>query len=102
MVRLDGEDWESEGNVPNRVTVTREIDFRSWDAWKQGNKAGIDCTVEFRREENRITVSTRNLGLSVQGVTVFPAGLAEGKDTVYAALTGDQCALTDIRISRKA
>jgi hypothetical protein len=102
VVRLDGEDWESNGNVPNRVTVTRESDFRSWDAWKQGNKAGIDCTVEFRREGNSITVSTRNLGLSVQGVTTFPAGLQEGKDTVYAALTGDQCALTDIRISRKA
>ncbi|MER1994224.1 MAG: hypothetical protein ABS897_09335 [Eubacteriales bacterium] len=102
VVRLDGEDWENEGNVPNRVTVNREIDFRSWDAWKQGNKAGIDCTVAFRREGNSITVSTRNLGLSVQGVTIFPAGLTEGKDTVYAALTGDQCALTDIRISRKA
>jgi hypothetical protein len=102
VVRLDGEDWESNGNVPNRVTVNRESDFKGWDAWKQGNKAGIDCTVEFRREGNSITVSTRNLGLSVQGVTTFPAGLQEGKDTVYAALTGDQCALTDIRISRKA
>ena len=48
-------------NVPNRVTVTREADFRGWDAWKQGNKAGIDCTVEFWREGNSITVSTRNL-----------------------------------------
>lgn len=102
VVRLDGEDWESNGNVPNRVTVNRESDFKGWDAWKQGNKAGIDCTVEFRREGKSITVSTRNLGLSVQGVTTFPAGLQEGKDTVYAALTGDQCALTDIRISRKA
>ncbi|MCR5566771.1 MAG: HD-GYP domain-containing protein [Clostridiales bacterium] len=102
VVRLDGEDWENEENVPNRVTVTREADFRGWDAWKQGNKAGIDCTVEFRREGNSITVSTRNLGLFVQGVTMFPAGLQEGKGTVYAALTGDQCALTDIRISRKA
>ena len=102
LVRLDGEDWENDGNVPNRVTVTREIDFRSWDAWKQGNRAGIDCTVEFRREGNNIIVSTRNLGLSVQGVTMFPNGLPEGKGTVYAALTGDQCALTDIRISRKA
>ena len=102
LVRLDGEDWENDGNVPNRVTVTREIDFRSWDAWKQGNRAGIDCTVEFRREGNNIIVSTRNLGLSVQGVTMFPNGLPEGKGTVYTALTGDQCALTDIRISRKA
>ena len=97
VVRLDGEDWEDKNNVPNRITVSREIDFKSWDAWKQGNKAGIDCTVAFSREGNRVTVSTRNLGLSVKGVTMLPDDSAP----VYAALTGDQCALTDIRI-RKA
>ena len=97
VVRLDGEDWESAENAPNRITVNREIDFRSWDAWKQGNKAGIDCTVAFEREGNQITVSTKNLGLAVKGVTMVDDA-ADGKDTVYAALTGDQCAITDIRV----
>ena len=98
VVRLDGEDWESEENAPNRIIVSREIDFKSWDAWKQGNKAGLDCTVHFAREGNKVTVSTKNLGLSVKGVTMLPDDLPESRNTVYAALTGDQCALTDIRV----
>ena len=100
MLRLDGEDWESEGNAPNRITVRRTEDFVSWDAWKQGNKKGYDCTVEFAREGNQITVSTTNLGLNVRSVTMLPDVLPEGDGTVYAALTGDLCALTNIRISR--
>lgn len=99
LVRLNGEDWTREDNAPNRVTVRREKDFRGWDAWKQGNRQGYDCTVTFAREGNRITVSTRNLGLSVTGVTMLPDPLPKGKETVYAALTGDQCALTGIRVS---
>ena len=99
LVRLNGEDWTREDNVPNRVTVRREEDFGGWDAWKQGNRQGYDCTVKFVREGNRITVSTRNLGLSVTGVTMLPDPLPKGKETVFAALTGDQCALTGIRVS---
>ena len=98
LVRLDGEDWELDENAPNRVSVVREDDFGGWDAWKQGNKEGFDCTVAFLREGNRITVSTKNMGLSVESVTMLPDDPQESKGTVYAALTGDQCALTDIRI----
>ena len=101
VVRLDGEDWDEDENVPSRMTVTREDDFAGWEAWKQGNKKGLDCTVVFAREGNTINVSTRNLGLSVKSVLKMPDGLPEGKDTVYTALTGDQCALTDIRVLRK-
>ena len=98
VVRLDGEDWDKDENAPSRITVTREDDFAGWEAWKQENKKGLDCTVSFAREGNTVTVRTRNLGLSVENVTKLP----EGKDTVYTALTGDQCALTGIRVLRKA
>ena len=94
VVRLDGEDWEREDNAPNQITVSREAGFRGWGAWKQGNKAGLDCTVAFERSGNKVTVRTENLGLAVKGVTMLPDESAP----VYAALTGDQCALTDIRI----
>ena len=100
LVRLNGEDWETGGIVPNRTTVVREDSFGGWDAWKKGNKEGYDCTVAFAREGNRITVTTSNLGLSVKNVTTLSDRLL-GEGTVYAALTGDQCALTNIRISRK-
>ena len=100
VVRLNGEDWETGGIVPNRTTVVREDSFGGWDAWKKGNKEGCDCTVAFAREGNRITVTTSNLGLSVKNVTTLSDRLL-GDGTVYAALTGDQCALTNIRIIRK-
>ena len=98
VIRLDGENWDNESGTKNRVIVTQEEDFGGWDAWKAGNKAGYDCTVEYTREGNRITVSTQNLGLCVKGITELPDGAG---GTVYTALTGDQVALTDIRIVKK-
>ena len=100
VVRLDGEGWDTDGPAENRITFTREDDFRGWEAWKQENKAGIDCVVDFAWEGNTMTVCTTNLGLAVKGVTKLP-DLPEGKETVYAALTGDQCAITNIRIKKQ-
>jgi len=99
VIRLDGENWEDNGKARCRITATQEDDFGGWDAWKKGNKAGFDCTVTFGREGNRITVSTTNLGLSLEGVLSLP-----GKDNspVYAALTGDQCAITNIRVGKQS
>ena len=99
VIRLDGENWEDNGKAQCRITATQEENFEGWDAWKKGNKAGFDCTVTFGREGNRITVSTTNLGLSLEGVLSLP-----GKDnsTVYAALTGDQCAITNIRVGKQS
>ena len=97
VVHLNGEDWDPDGEATNRTTVNRDADFRGWNAWKQGNREGYDCTVSFAREGRRITVSTKNLGLDVKNVTILPE--QDGNNLVYAALTGDQCALTDIRVS---
>ena len=99
VIRLDGENWEDNGKAQCRITATQEENFEGWDAWKKGNKAGFDCAVTFGREGNRITVSTTNLGLSLEGVLSLP-----GKDnsTVYAALTGDQCAITNIRVGKQS
>jgi len=97
-IRLDGENWDREDNAPTRITVEREAGFTGWDDWKKGNKEGLDCSVTFAQEGNRLTVSTSNLGLSVKGVILLPGNAEDGKGPVYAALTGDQVALTDIRI----
>ncbi|MBR4473495.1 MAG: HD domain-containing protein [Oscillospiraceae bacterium] len=97
-IRLDGENWENDNHIQGRIIVNREDGFEGWDAWKRGNKEGFDCTVQFRREGNRITVSTENLGLSVKGITILPEEMTDKDNPVYASLTGDQCALTNIRI----
>ena len=51
--------------------VLIRIDGENWESWKALNKAGMDCHVSI---------------------------LSEDQPTVYAALTGDQCAITNIRI----
>ena len=100
VIRLDGENWDTDNDVSCRIIANREDDFKDWNAWKAGNKEGFDCTVFFTRDRNRITVSSANLGLSVKGIIVLSESITEENREVYAALTGDQCALTNIRIHR--
>ncbi len=94
LVRLDGENWESiEDDVKNELTVEKTEEFAGWDEWKTNNKKGYDCKVEFERKGDRIIMTTANHGISIQNITHIDSG-----ERVYAALTGDQVALTDIRI----
>ncbi len=92
-IRLDGEDATNNDLAVNSVEVHRDDTFRGWDEWKKANKRGYECEVSFRRRRNRITVETKNCGISIKFVTTA----APGHDDIYMALTGDQCALTDIR-----
>ena len=55
--------------------------------------------MQIAREKNKITISTSNLGLSVTSITILPEEMMNLKTPVYMALTGDQCALTNIRIT---
>ena len=98
VIRLDGENWESEENAQSTITATRSAEFVGWEEWKRLHKEGLDCTVSFARTGSMVMVSTSNLGLSVKDVTVLPEVQGEGKETLYAALTGDQCAITNIRV----
>jgi len=45
----------------------------------------------------KITTTTENCGISIKNVTV----IKDKNKEIYASLTGDQCALTDIRISKQ-
>ena len=48
----------------------------------------------MKRKDNVITIKTENLGIELENTTTID----EDKGRVYAALTGDQVAITDIRI----
>lgn len=98
LVRLDGENWENENHIQSQITASQEDGFEGWDAWKRKNKEGFECSVRIKRDGNKITVSTKNFGLSVTSVTVIPEEMIHEDTPVFAALTGDQCALTNIRI----
>jgi HD-GYP domain-containing protein (c-di-GMP phosphodiesterase class II) len=94
LIRFDGEIEDSGEHAENRMQVIKNDQFESWDEWKTLNKKGMECVVDFHKRGNRITTITENAGIAIKNIT------ATEKDTgdVYVALTGDQCALTDIRI----
>ena len=96
LLRLDGENWESDDHVNNRVQVEQRASFAGWNVWKDENKKGLDCTISIKRDKNVITMQTENLGIAIHSVTT----ILDDVQDVYVALTGDQCAITNIRVSR--
>ena len=96
LLRLDGENWGSDEHVENRVEIDKGPDFVGWDEWKARHKQGLDCEVTIRREQNRITMQTENLGISIHSTTT----ILDHVQDVYVALTGDQCTVTGITVSK--
>ena len=94
LIKINGESSGNGKYAENTLVMKKNADFAGWDAWKERNKEGIECSVRLRKKGSRIIVSTENLGISLENTTVIL-----GEDCpVYAALTGDQVALTDIRV----
>ena len=54
----------------------------------------ILCVFSFAREGNTITTTTENMGIYIKNVTTIDDNTTD----VYAAITGDQVALTNTRI----
>jgi energy-coupling factor transport system substrate-specific component len=96
LLRLDGESWAEDTHTENDVSVERKDDFDNWDAWKEKNKKGYDCTVSIRRVKDRVVMDTENQGISIHSETV----IRNAPRDLYIALTGDQCVITNIRIRR--
>ena len=94
LLRLDGENWESDTHAENEVRIDHTRSFPGWDAWKDSNKQGMDCTVRIRREGSRIMMETENMGIAIESITT----IMDDVSNIYVGLTGDQCALTNIHI----
>ena len=96
FMRLDGEVWETDPNCSMVLGVTKNEKFGGWDAWKQFNHDGYESTATFHVDGNRITVVTENAGIAMKNTVI----LTDIETPVYAAITGDQVALTNIRVKR--
>ncbi|MBR6336312.1 MAG: hypothetical protein IKR76_01125, partial [Ruminococcus sp.] len=95
FIRFDGECWECDPACHADPDVKHTDAFVSWDAWNEYNHTGYDASVTFRVKHNTITMITENCGISIAHKLVMT-----GVDkTIYAAVTGDQVAVTDIRYS---
>ena len=93
VVKLYGENEGKDEFAHNSITMKKH-DFPGWEAWKEINKKGLECEVMLERKGRRIILKTVNLGIEIVNTTE----INELPDKVYAALTGDQIALTDIRV----
>ncbi|WP_044915030.1 HD-GYP domain-containing protein [Butyrivibrio sp. WCE2006] len=93
LIRLDGEYWDSKGHSENKMITNFTENFESWDAWKELNKKGYNCELEFKRFGSRVTLTTENGGIAIKNITNIPADVKD----MYVSLSGDQVALTEIR-----
>lgn len=93
LLKLNDESTPGNDDAEDRLVMERRPDLLGWDVWKK-NKAGVERSVRLVRRGRRTVVTTEDLGLFIEQTTVLRADA----ETVYAALTGDQVALTDIRV----
>ena len=96
VVRLDGEGWEDDDEAENNLYVSRLEDFINWNNWKEQNKAGQDCEIHFQLKDRCVIITTEYCGLSIRSVTTLSVDISK----FYTALSGDQCAITNIHIKR--
>ncbi len=94
LLRLDGENWDSDDFGSNKITVNKTEQFTTWDNWKAINKEGFDCSITIERSGDKVTLTTSNKGIEIVNVTT----MKDPSKEVYISLTGDQCAITNIRI----
>ncbi len=96
FARFDGEAWECGPECLMELDVNNSEEFVDRDTWKELNRKGYDTVITFRVEGNKITVISENGGIAIRNTAIVNM---PGKK-IYAALTGDQVALTGIRIKR--
>jgi len=94
LLRLDGENWDSDDFGSNKITVNKTEQFTTWDDWKTINKEGFDCSITIERSGDKVTLTTSNKGIEIVNVTT----MKDPSKEIYISLTGDQCAITNIRI----
>jgi putative nucleotidyltransferase with HDIG domain len=95
FLRFDGEAWECDPNCTMKMNVYKLNSFEGWDTWKKRNQDGFDATVTFKVQDNTITVLTENGGIAISNTVI----LTDIDKKLYTSITGDQVALTDIRVS---
>ena len=93
LIKLNGETENMDKSPQNKFLMKKLPDFPGWETWKELNRKGMECEISLERKGNRVKVRTENLGIGIE--CTINAGDSE---KIYAALTGDQVALTDIRV----
>ena len=96
FVKLYGENEGDDTYAANLMTMKKHPDFPGWEIWKSKNRKGLECEVILTRKKGHIVLKTTNLGIAIENTT----DIFDVPEKVFVALTGDQVALTDIRVKR--
>lgn len=94
LIRFNGEMKRNKDIAEAKITVEKDGEYEDAAEWKKKSMNGYGSIVHFSRGRKRITVTTTNLGISLR----CTIELKKSAKKVYAALTGDQVALTNIMI----
>ncbi|MCR5157483.1 MAG: HD domain-containing protein [Butyrivibrio sp.] len=95
-LKMNGENEWQGSYSENSSRIIKDDKFESWEKWEERNKRGVECRVIFERKGDKIITTTECAGLTMKNTTT----LLERSKEVYCSLSGDQCALTDIRIRK--
>ncbi|MCR4589678.1 MAG: HD domain-containing protein [Lachnospiraceae bacterium] len=96
MLKLNGEDDGDDRPCKNRFVMKRGPEFPGWTRWEELNKEGFESEIFAERKGGRIIVRSENFGIAIENTCTFTGETPK----VYLALTGDQVALTDIRVEK--
>lgn len=94
LLKLYGENEGEYKYSDNSIYVKKTERFPGWNEWIEMNKEGLECDVSIKKKGREILIETTNLGIEIKNTTI----LKDDMDKVYVGLTGDEVALTDIRI----
>ena len=95
MIKLNGESAGDNDIAENTINVNKD-EFGGWEQWKRQCKEGRECTVNFQVKNNTVITTLLFNDLVIENTTVIKDN-ANAKD-LLVSLSGDQCAITDIRI----
>ena len=96
VIKLNGESMGDDSIAENAIDVVKE-DFNGWEQWKRNCKNGRECTVNFSVKNGRVITTVRFNDLVIENTTV----IKDNAKDLLVSLSGDQCVITDIRISRR-
>ncbi len=92
-LKINGENNGENENCKTTFSMKKTDDFPGWDVWKDKNKEGLDCVLEFEKKGNQVSLVTETLGIRMESTSVL-----NEPSKVYVSITGDQVVLTDIRV----
>lgn len=97
LIKLNGENENKDEHAENRFSMKKLPSFNGWEEWKKANSAGAEYKVDFEVKSDKVILHAENMGILVNNTTI----IRDGHREIYAALTGDQIALTDIRCEKR-